>query len=302
VKKSEYNNTLKQTKEGKKTLNTVYIKYELHEKINKEVIVKVGNYTITVTGDESDIRKEIKNFIAYEIILPYVVKVVILRVTINKDDKDTDYYKWKGAEKTEEKGIIYMKAWQCKFVHHGFNVDKNDETPFECVPNALFKMYGDKTKGKTYYAYDWCHYMVLQPETPVTVYTVVDDHFQLVDKSAECFENVRNSEYPIFEYTYNGKTYKPLDGDILTPAFSKERKNKELHNFEELLKQRKVEYKVLEDDSAYYVLVHKKFSEKLLRIAIELVNDDIADYEDCVGEFILMQFNGEDQLWRFMED
>jgi hypothetical protein len=26
VKKSEYNNTLKQTKEGKKTLNTVYIK------------------------------------------------------------------------------------------------------------------------------------------------------------------------------------------------------------------------------------------------------------------------------------
>jgi hypothetical protein len=161
---------------------------------------------------------------------------------------------------------------------------------------------GHLTKGKTYYAYDWCHHMVLQPETPVTVYTVVDDHFQLVDKSAECFENVRDSEYPIFEYTYNGKTYKPLDGDVLTPAFSKERKNKELHNFEELLKQRKVEYKVLEDDSAYYVLVHKKFSEKLLRIAIELVNDDIADYEDCVGEFILMQFNGEDQLWRFMED
>ena len=32
VKKSEYNNTLKQTKENKKTLNTVYIKYEVHEK------------------------------------------------------------------------------------------------------------------------------------------------------------------------------------------------------------------------------------------------------------------------------
>ena len=61
VKKNQFNQTLKQTKEGKKTLNTVYIKYEVHEKIDKQVIVKVKNYTLTVTGDESDIRKEIKN-------------------------------------------------------------------------------------------------------------------------------------------------------------------------------------------------------------------------------------------------
>ncbi len=29
-------------------------------------------------------------------------------------------------------------------------MDPNNETPLECVLNALFKMYGDKTKGKTY--------------------------------------------------------------------------------------------------------------------------------------------------------
>ena len=37
VKKSEYNNTLKQTKESKKTLNTVYLKYEQHEKMDKGI-------------------------------------------------------------------------------------------------------------------------------------------------------------------------------------------------------------------------------------------------------------------------
>ncbi len=30
-------------------------------------------------------------------------------------------------------------------------MDPNNETPLECVPNALFKMYGDKSKGTKYY-------------------------------------------------------------------------------------------------------------------------------------------------------
>jgi hypothetical protein len=112
--------------------------------------IEVKNYTFTVTGDENDIRKELKNFIAFVMKLPYVIKVVILRVTINKDEKDADYYRWQGAEKIEKTGIIiYMKAWECKFVHHGFNVDKNDETKFECVPNALFKMYGNRDAGRS---------------------------------------------------------------------------------------------------------------------------------------------------------
>ena len=42
-----------------------------------------------------------------------------------------------------------MKAWQCKFHNHGFQVDMNNETPFECVPNALFKMYGNRDAGRS---------------------------------------------------------------------------------------------------------------------------------------------------------
>jgi hypothetical protein len=32
---------------------------------------------------------------------------------------------------------------------HGKSIE--DRVPLECVPNALFKKYGDKTKEKTYY-------------------------------------------------------------------------------------------------------------------------------------------------------
>jgi hypothetical protein len=158
VKKSEYNKTLKQTKEGKKTLNTLYIKHEEHTKRDKGIThkteqekVEVKKYTFTVTGDESNIRKAIREFISFPIKKPYVLKVVIVRVTTNKDEKDTDYYRcqWEGAKKTNNEGIKYIKAWPCKFKYHGFNVDKNDETPFECLPNASFKMYGNRDAGRS---------------------------------------------------------------------------------------------------------------------------------------------------------
>ena len=183
VKKSQYNQTLKQTKEGKKTLNTVYLKYLVYEKnddgrtsdkrdeINERILNRTGTWgkienwteeqkkeylilrekheTFTVKGDEHDIRREIKKFIKFAIKMPYIFEIEIIRITINKEDKDEQYYRWKGAEKTDDEGIKYMKAWQCKFVHHGFNVDKNDETKFECVPNALFKMYGNRDAGRS---------------------------------------------------------------------------------------------------------------------------------------------------------
>ena len=75
--------------------------------------------------------------------MPYVNKVIILRVVINKHDKDSNYFWWKGGGKTKT-GIQYMKAWGANFKYHGFKVDMNDETPFECIPNALVKMYGNK--------------------------------------------------------------------------------------------------------------------------------------------------------------
>ena len=38
------------------------------------------------------------------------------------------------------------------FKYHGYNVDLNDEIPFECVPNALVKMYGKQdTKRRDEY-------------------------------------------------------------------------------------------------------------------------------------------------------
>ena len=92
VKKSQYNQTLKQTKEGKKALNTVYIKYleyttqddgtsDKRDEINERIQNKTGKWgtidewsdeqkkeffklmekhaTFTVKGDERDIRKAI---------------------------------------------------------------------------------------------------------------------------------------------------------------------------------------------------------------------------------------------------
>ena len=101
-----------------------------------------------MTDDENYIRKEIKQFLSYELALPYVLKVKIIRLVINKEDKDSDLYRWKGRKKTED-GIKYMKAWKAQFKYHGFKVDLNDETPFECVPNALYKMYGNREAGRS---------------------------------------------------------------------------------------------------------------------------------------------------------
>ncbi len=39
-----------------------------------------------------------KKFIAFAIKMPYIVKVVTLRVTVNKDDKDADYYRWQAVK------------------------------------------------------------------------------------------------------------------------------------------------------------------------------------------------------------
>jgi tRNA A37 threonylcarbamoyladenosine biosynthesis protein TsaE len=101
-----------------------------------------------MTGDENDVRKEIKQFLSYALSLPYVLKVKIIRLVINKEDKDSDFYRWKGGKKSGD-GIKYMKAWKAQFQYHGFKVDLNDETPYQCVPNALYKMYGNREAGRS---------------------------------------------------------------------------------------------------------------------------------------------------------
>jgi len=153
VQKKHFNQSLKQKKENKKVFNTVYIKYEVYEKIEEgqtQEKANVKHHTLEVQGDEEDIRREIKSFIQFVLNMPYVNKVLILRVVINKQDKDANYYRWKGGKK-DNSGMEYMKAWGANFKYHGFNVDMNDETPFECIPNALVKMYGNREAGHTKY-------------------------------------------------------------------------------------------------------------------------------------------------------
>ena len=36
------------------------------------------------------------------------------------------------------------------FKYHGYNVDLNNEIPYECVPNALVKMYGKQEEMNIY--------------------------------------------------------------------------------------------------------------------------------------------------------
>jgi hypothetical protein len=47
--------------------------------------------------------------------------------------------------------IEYMKIWQCKFKHHGFNLDKDDATIFEShgVPNAVFQMHNNRDAARS---------------------------------------------------------------------------------------------------------------------------------------------------------
>ena len=99
-----------------------------------------------------NIKNVIKDDLDYFMSLPYVLKVDVVKVVINKMDLETKTYRYRGA--IDRKEIVYDKAWNANknlFQYKAYNMDPNNETPLECVPNALFKMYGDKSKGSTYY-------------------------------------------------------------------------------------------------------------------------------------------------------
>ena len=75
-----------------------------------------------------------------------------MQVIANKIDLDSKTYRYRGG--IEKKDIVYDKAWNANknlFQYKAYNMDPNNDVPLECVPNALFKMYGDKTKGHKYY-------------------------------------------------------------------------------------------------------------------------------------------------------
>jgi hypothetical protein len=99
-----------------------------------------------------DIKEVIKDDLDCFMKLPYILKADVVKVVINKIDSDPKTYRYRGA--IDRKEIVYDKAWNANknlFQYKAYNMDPNNETPLECVPNALFKMYGDKSKGSTYY-------------------------------------------------------------------------------------------------------------------------------------------------------
>ena len=124
-------------------------------KEEKEMIDKKDiNITDKVIG-KHNIQLSIKK-IDYLLQQPYNIKVDVIKVIINKMESNTDVYRYTGGKKEfNENGhmkIKYYKAWQMGFKYHGYNVDLNNEIPYECVPNALVKMYGKQdTKRRDEY-------------------------------------------------------------------------------------------------------------------------------------------------------
>ncbi len=68
--------------------------------------------------------------------------------------KNLKTYRWKEFKRKNELIPRHEKAWNTNkilFQYKAYNMDPNNETPFKCLPNALLKMYGDRSKGKKYY-------------------------------------------------------------------------------------------------------------------------------------------------------
>ena len=94
------------------------------------------NITTSVKG-LYNIKEVIKDDLDYFMTLPYVLKVDVVQVVINKMDSEPKTYRYKGA--IDRKEIVYDKAWNANknlFQYKAYNMDPNNETPLECVPNA----------------------------------------------------------------------------------------------------------------------------------------------------------------------
>ena len=124
-----------------------YMKYADKPKYKYEY----RNITSVVKG-LYNIKNVIKDDIDYFLSMPYVLKVDVVQVIANKIDLNSKTYRYRGAiDKKDD--IVYDKAWNANknlFQYKAYNMDPNNDVPLECVPNALFKMYGDKTKAVSY--------------------------------------------------------------------------------------------------------------------------------------------------------
>ncbi len=110
------------------------------------------NISSTVKGS-NNIKKVIKDDLYYFLSLPYVLKVDVVKVVLNKIDSETKTYRYKG--------VYLIEKIMLNMIRHGTQIKIYFSTKritwtqiMKClysVPNALFKMYGDKSKGSTSY-------------------------------------------------------------------------------------------------------------------------------------------------------
>ncbi len=95
-----------------------------------------------------NIMNEVKRDLEYFSGMDYIVKTDVVQIIINKIDVlksedvelDDKTYRWKGRFERDDK-IIYDKAWNANknlFQYKAYSMDPNNETPLECVPNALW--------------------------------------------------------------------------------------------------------------------------------------------------------------------
>ena len=87
------------------------------------------NITSVVKG-LYNIKEVIKEDLDYFVRFPYVLKVDVVQVVINKMDSEPKTYRYRGA--IDRKEIVYDKAWNANknlFQYKAYNMDPNNETP-----------------------------------------------------------------------------------------------------------------------------------------------------------------------------
>ena len=113
---------------------------------------RYSQFQFDVTG-RNNIRNELKHQIDRIADFSYNIRVDVVNLSINKHIKmNKNEYRWEGVEKhyhnNKNDELFYYKAWDSEFQYFGYDLDINNETPYQCVDNAIVKMYGNRETSK----------------------------------------------------------------------------------------------------------------------------------------------------------
>ena len=133
--------------------NYKLFKSELGDDIHTLWLIK--QITLQTHG-KNNIIEEIRQYIETALSNPYTHKIEILDVHVNKEIYQPKQYRFLGGirrfdTKKNKDYIQFYKAWNASFNYQGFNLDMNNDVPFECVPSALFNTYGIKKDNSCEY-------------------------------------------------------------------------------------------------------------------------------------------------------